>query len=102
MVIYGLRGKIFRSADAALKDWKLVENKSVASIMGSTRLPDGTVVLSGLAGIVLTSRDNGATFTPLPTGLTKGYAAPLLGAPNALLLVGEAGVREVMLSPAAK
>lgn len=102
VVIYGLRGKIFRSADAALKDWKLVENKSVASIMGSTRLPDGTVVLSGLAGIVLTSRDNGATFTPLPTGLTKGYAAPLLGAPNALLLVGEAGAREVMLSPAAK
>lgn len=102
VLIYGLRGKIFRSADTALKDWKLVENKSVASIMGSTRLPNGTVVLSGLAGTVLTSRDNGATFSPLPTGLTKGYAAPLLGAPNALLLVGEAGAREVMLSSAAK
>jgi photosystem II stability/assembly factor-like uncharacterized protein len=102
VLIYGLRGKIFRSADAALKGWTLIENKSVASIMGSTRLPDGTVVLSGLAGTVLISRDNGATFTPLPTGLTKGYAAPLLGAPNALLLVGEAGAREVMLSSAAK
>jgi len=102
VLIYGLRGKIFRSADAALKDWKLVENKSVASIMGSTRLPDGTVVLSGLAGTLLLSHDNGATFAPLPTGLTKGYAAPLLGAPNALLLVGETGVREVALPPAAK
>lgn len=102
VLIYGLRGKIYRSTDAALKDWKLVENKSVASLMGSTRLPDGMVVLSGLAGTVLTSRDNGATFTPLPTGLSKGYAAPLLGAPNALLLVGEAGARDVLLSAAAK
>ena len=102
VLIYGLRGKIFRSTDAALKDWKLVENKSVASIMGSTRLPDGTVVLSGLAGTVLTSRDHGASFTPLPTGLIKGYAAPLLGAPNALLLVGEAGARDVLLSAATK
>lgn len=100
VVIYGLRGKIFRSTDPALKDWKLVDNKSVASLMGSTRLPDGTIVLSGLAGTVLLSRDNGASFTPLPTGLTKGYAAPLLGASNALLLVGEAGARDVLLSAA--
>lgn len=97
VLIYGLRGKIFRSTDAALKDWKLVENKSVASIMGSTRLPDGALVLSGLAGTVLVSRDNGQTFSTLPTGLTKGYAAPLLGAPNTVLLVGEAGVRDVVL-----
>ena len=102
VLIYGLRGKIFRSADGSLKDWKLVDNKSVASIMGSTLLPDGTVVLCGLAGTVLTSRDNGANFSLLPTGLTKGYAAPLLGAPNALLLVGEAGARDVLLPPATK
>jgi photosystem II stability/assembly factor-like uncharacterized protein len=101
VLIYGLRGKIFRSTNAALSDWKLIGNKSVASIMGSTRLADGTLVLSGLAGTVLISRDNGITFTPLPTGLTKGYAAPLQGAPSALLLVGEAGVREVLLSAAA-
>ena len=97
VLIYGLRGKIFRSTDAAMKDWTLVENKSVASVMGSTRLPDGTLVLSGLAGTVLISRDNGKRFAPLPTGLTKGYAAPLLGAPNAVLLVGEAGARDVLL-----
>jgi photosystem II stability/assembly factor-like uncharacterized protein len=97
VVLYGLRGKIFRSTDASMKDWKLVDNKSVASLMGSTRLPDGAIVLSGLAGTVLISRDNGQTFAPLPTGLTKAYAAPLLGAPNALLLVGEAGARDVVL-----
>ncbi len=101
VILYGLRGKIFRSTDASMKDWKAVENKSVASLMGSTRLPDGAIVLSGLAGTVLISRDNGLSFSPLPTGLTKAYAAPLLGAPNALLLVGEAGARDVVL-PAAR
>ena len=102
VLIYGLRGKIYRSSDAAMKDWRLVENKSVATIMGATRLAGGTLVLAGLAGSVLVSHDNGVRFTPLPTGLTKGYAAPLQGAPNALLLVGETGAREVLLPPATK
>ncbi len=95
IMIYGLRGKIFRSTDAQLANWKPVENKSVASLMGSTRLPDGAIVLAGLSGTVLISRDNGESFTPLATGFTKALAAPLLGAPSALLLIGEAGVREV-------
>lgn len=100
VLIYGLRGKIFRASDASLRDWKVVDNKSVASIMGSTIMPDNTLVLAGLAGTVLVSSDNGQTFKPLPTGSTKGYAAPLLGAPNAVLLVGEAGARDVLLSAA--
>ena len=102
ILIYGLRGKIFRSPDSALREWKVIDNKSVASIMGATKLADGTLVLSGLAGMVLISRDNGQTFAPLPTGLTKGYAAPVQGAPNALLLVGEAGARDIVLPAAAK
>ena len=77
-----------------------MENKSVASLMGSTRLPDGAIVLAGLSGTVLISRDNGESFSPLATGFTKALAAPLLGAPSALLLIGEAGVREVLLAGA--
>jgi photosystem II stability/assembly factor-like uncharacterized protein len=101
VLIYGLRGKIFRASDSSLRDWKAVDNKSVASIMGSTVMPDGTVVLAGLAGTVLVSGNNGQSFKPLPTGSTKGYAKPLLGAPNAVLLVGEAGARDVLLAASA-
>ncbi|MEQ1517628.1 MAG: hypothetical protein ABL931_14185 [Usitatibacteraceae bacterium] len=101
VVIYGLRGRIYRSTDASLANWKLIENKSVASLMGSTRLPDGALVLAGLSGTVLVSRDNGESFSTLPTGTTKALSAPLLGAPNALLLIGEAGVRDTLLSAAA-
>jgi photosystem II stability/assembly factor-like uncharacterized protein len=100
VIIHGLRGRIYRS-DATLANWKQVENASTASLMGSTKLPDGAIVLAGLAGTVLVSRDNGATFNKAQTGFTKGIAQPLLGAPNALLLLGEAGSRDVVLSAAA-
>ena len=100
VLIYGLRGRIYRSTDASLNNWKLIQNKTVASLMGATRLPDGALVLAGLSGTVLVSRDNGETFALLPTGSTKALSAPLLGAPNALLLIGEAGVRDVPLPTA--
>lgn len=101
VLIYGLRGRIYRSTDAALSNWKQIENKTVASLMGSTRLPDGALVLAGLSGTVLISRDSGETFSLLPSGSTKALSAPLLGAPNALLLIGEAGVRDVLLTAGA-
>jgi photosystem II stability/assembly factor-like uncharacterized protein len=98
VTIYGLRGRIFRSADASLKSWQQYDNKSTASIMGATKLPDGALVLAGLAGTVLISRDNGQTYSALATGSTKSIAAPLLGGPNALVLLGEVGARDVLLS----
>lgn len=97
VLIFGLRGRIFRSRDAELKSWTQIDNPSTASIMGATRLPDGALVLAGLSGTVLVSRDNGQSFVTLPTKSTKAIAAPLLGAPNALLLLGENGARDVLL-----
>ncbi len=100
IVVYGLRGKIFRSADLG-KTWQTVDNASVATLLGGTRLPDGALVIAGNAGTVLVSRDNGRSFVTLPTGVTKAYSKPLLGAPNAVLLLGEAGARDVLV-PSAK
>jgi photosystem II stability/assembly factor-like uncharacterized protein len=101
VLIYGLRGRIYRSTDTSLANWKQIENKAVASLMGSTLLPDGTLALAGLSGTVLISRDNGQSFSSLSSGSTKALSAPLLGAPNALLLIGEAGVRDVLLAATA-
>ena len=98
VLIYGLRGRIYRSMDASLNNWKQIQNKTLASLMGSSRLPDGTLVLAGLSGTVLVSRDNGETFSPLAVGSTKALSAPLQGSPNALLVVGEAGARELSLA----
>jgi photosystem II stability/assembly factor-like uncharacterized protein len=96
IVAFGLRGRIFRSADAG-RTWAPVDNASVATLMGGTKLPDGALVLAGNGGTVLVSRDNGKSFVPLATGSTKAYSKAVLGGPNAVLLLGEAGVREAPL-----
>ncbi len=101
VLIYGLRGRIYRSNDTTLSNWKQIDNKSVASLMGSTRLADGTLALAGLSGTVLVSKDNGNSFSVMSSGSTKALSAPLQGAANKLLLIGEAGVRDISLSAAA-
>ncbi len=100
VVAFGLRGRIFRSTDSG-KTWKAVDNASVATLMGGSKLPDGGLVIAGAGGTVLVSRDNGQSFVPLATGSTKAYSKALLGDANAVLLIGEAGAREVTL-PSAK
>ncbi len=101
VLIYGLRGRIYRSTDASLANWKQIDNKSVASLMGSTRLADGTLALAGLSGTVLMSKDNGNSFSVVSSGSTKALSAPLQGSANKLLLIGEAGVRDISLSATA-
>lgn len=99
VIAFGLRGRIFR-ADANLKAWTQIENKSVATLMGGTVLPDGTVVIAGAAGTVLVSRDHGASFSPYDSKTTKAFSKPLLGGPNSVLLLGEAGARDEVVSSA--
>jgi photosystem II stability/assembly factor-like uncharacterized protein len=102
VVAFGLRGHIFRSTDKG-KTWKPVDNASTAALMGGDKLPDGALVIAGGAGVALVSRDNGQSFQPVPTGSTRAFGKAILGAPNQILLLGEAGVRELPLpsSPAA-
>jgi photosystem II stability/assembly factor-like uncharacterized protein len=101
VIAFGMRGRIFRSADRG-KTWKQVDNASVASLMGGDKLPDGGLVVAGSAGTALVSRDNGQSFVPLASGTTRAFAKAILGAPNEVLLLGEAGPRSVALPSAMK
>jgi photosystem II stability/assembly factor-like uncharacterized protein len=100
VVAFGMRGRIFRSTDGA-KTWKPVDNASVATLMGGSKLPDDSLVIAGAGGTILVSRDNGQSFVPLATGSTKAFSKAVLGPPNAVILFGETGAREVAL-PLAK
>jgi len=100
VLAFGLRGRIFRSKDAG-KTWVPIDNPSVATLMGGSKLPDGGLVIAGNGGTVLVSRDQGQSFVPLATGSTKAFARAILGSPNAVILIGETGAREVAL-PIAK
>jgi photosystem II stability/assembly factor-like uncharacterized protein len=53
-------------------------------------------VVVGLSGVLLFSRDGGASFSPLQQDDRKGLAA-VRGVPgNTLVTVGEAGVKLIM------
>ena len=101
VVAFGMRGRIYRSSDKG-KTWKQVDNASTATLIGAEKLPDGAVVIAGSAGTALVSRDNGQSFVPIKTGTTKAFAKPIFGAENTVLLLGEAGAREVALPVVAK
>lgn len=94
VVVFGLRGHIFRSADKG-KTWKPVENKSTAALVGGDKLPDGALVIAGSAGTLLVSRDNGVSFQPVFSGTTRAFGKAIVGAQDKVLVLGEAGVREV-------
>ena len=62
VVAFGLRGNIFRSADAGAK-WQKVVSGENDGILGGTVTRDGRFVLVTQSGKVLLSNDGGATFT---------------------------------------
>jgi photosystem II stability/assembly factor-like uncharacterized protein len=99
VVAFGLRGRIFRSTDKGAT-WSPVDNPSVAALMGGDKLPDGALVIAGAAGRALVSRDGGRSFVPVATGTSRALAKPVLGGPDEVLLLGEAGVRAVPLPSA--
>jgi photosystem II stability/assembly factor-like uncharacterized protein len=96
VVAFGMRGRIYRSTDKG-KTWQQVDNASTATLIGGERLPDGALVLAGSAGTALVSRDQGRSFVPIATGTTRSFAKPVLGDTDKVLLLGEAGAREVAL-----
>jgi photosystem II stability/assembly factor-like uncharacterized protein len=98
----GLRGNVYRSADASLKAWAPVATNTKASMMSASKLSDGSIVLAGLSGTLLVSRDNGKTFAPLDSGTIKPLSATVQGAAGSLVVVGETGARGVPIgAPAA-
>ena len=102
VIIFGLRGHVYRSANANLGAWTAIKTHTSASMMGATKLADGAIALAGLSGTVLLSKDDGKTFALLASGTTKPLAAPVAGAANELLVVGESGARNVPLAATAK
>jgi photosystem II stability/assembly factor-like uncharacterized protein len=100
VVIYGLRGNVYRSKDASLATWAQVTTNTTSSFMGSTKLADGTIALTGLSGTLMVSKDAGKTFAIVNSATTKPLASLVQGGPNSLLIVGESGPRDVLLSAA--
>jgi photosystem II stability/assembly factor-like uncharacterized protein len=94
LIIFGLRGNVFKSADRGLI-WRKIGIETPVSITAATELRDGALALTTLAGDVLMSCDKGETF-----GKVKmAQSFPLTGITQAkngsLILVGVRGLKVI-------
>jgi photosystem II stability/assembly factor-like uncharacterized protein len=96
VVIFGLRGNVFVSDDAASGQWREITTGTVASMFGGTVLADGRKAMVGVNGNIILS-ENGledvqvlksAAGTPLSAAIAVG---------DVLLTVGESGVQRIAL-----
>ncbi|MCD6292990.1 MAG: hypothetical protein J7M09_05995 [Deltaproteobacteria bacterium] len=93
LLAYGLRGHIFRSEDEG-QSWQQLETGTTALLTDAAQLPDGTVIITGMAGVLLVSSDQGRKFTllqPNRISLTSVINTP----ENKLLVAGERGFKIV-------
>ncbi len=94
LIAYGLRGHLFRSADAG-QNWTEVTTGTHASLSDAVRLPDGRIVIGGQAGVLLISDDGGQTVKPYRQSDRQAIAALLAGSTDALLTLGEGGIKRI-------
>jgi photosystem II stability/assembly factor-like uncharacterized protein len=99
VLAYGLRGNLYRSENGGV-DWHKIASGTLAMLDGGTRWGEAGVVLVGLSGVVLVSRDGGRSFTLLQQADHSGLAAALAPAPGTLVAVGEAGARVIEVTAA--
>ncbi|MGH8471647.1 MAG: WD40/YVTN/BNR-like repeat-containing protein [Gammaproteobacteria bacterium] len=92
-LVFGLRGHLYRWDRAG---WTAIPTGTDETLTAGVRLSDGTLVLAGLGGVVLLSRDGGQSFTPQLEPDRAGFAAIAGSGPRALFLVGERGIRRLV------
>ena len=96
LLAYGLRGNLYRSTDFG-DSWEQIKLSSdngplEFGLANGTLLKDGTVVIVGHGGSVLTSKDGGRTFSVFNRADRASLAAATDNAAGNLVLVGQGGV----------
>src|SRR5690606_1553016 len=96
VLAYGLRGNLFRSADFG-NSWQQIKLLSESGplefgLANGSLLKDGTAVVVGHGGSVLTSKDAGRTFSVVNRADRASLAGATADAAGNLVLVGQGGV----------
>ncbi|MCK9284184.1 MAG: YCF48-related protein [Rhodocyclaceae bacterium] len=90
LLVFGLRGNVFRSDDRGAT-WQKVETGVSVALTAATSLPDGRLVLVSQAGHALVLADDGKSLMPLPVDRVPASAV-VAGGPEALVIAGARGV----------
>ncbi|SMQ24291.1 Uncharacterized protein SAMN04488483_1547 [Pseudomonas helmanticensis] len=96
LLAYGLRGNLYRSTDFG-STWEQVELKAARGslefgLSGATLLPDGSIVIVGNGGSVISSSDNGETFSVFNRPDRISLSSVTAAGDGNLILTGQGGV----------
>lgn len=94
VLVFGLRGHVFRTENGG-ETWQQIDSGTDATLLSGTRLPDGTLLIVGLSGTVLVSRDQGRHFAVLNRPDRHGLSAALPLTDSGILLLGEDGLHRI-------
>lgn len=97
LVAFGMRGSVYRSADAG-DSWTRVDLGTNAGITSGAVLPGGVMLLGALSGEVVRSGDGGRSFQSLQLDRSMPYFGLAARADGQLTLVGAAGVQQEALA----
>ena len=97
LLAYGLRGNLYRSTDFG-SNWEKVELKAERGdlefgLSGATLLDDGSIVIVGNGGSVISSSDNGETFSVFNRRDRISLSSVVAAGNGNLILAGQGGVR---------
>lgn len=97
LLAYGLRGNLYRSSDFG-SNWEQVDLQAARGslefgLSGATLLDDGSIVIVGNGGSVISSSDNGETFTVFNRPDRISVSAVTAAGNGNLILAGQGGVR---------
>ncbi|WP_367253586.1 WD40/YVTN/BNR-like repeat-containing protein [Pseudomonas sp. stari2] len=96
LLAYGLRGNLYRSTDFG-STWQQVELKAARGALefglsGATRLDDGSIIIVGNGGTVISSSDNGETFSVFNRPDRISLSSVTAAGNGNLILSGQGGV----------
>lgn len=95
LIAAGLRGHVFRSTDLG-QSWQQVQLAQTATLNSVLTDQSGHVYLTGNAGTLLVSQDDGVSFTSVPTQDSKAILNAV-AVKDQLVVVTEAGIRTLAI-----
>jgi photosystem II stability/assembly factor-like uncharacterized protein len=94
LLAYGLRGNLFRSIDGG-ETWESLDSGTTVTLMGGTRLEDGTVLLGGSGGVLMKRAPGAQKFEPAKNSDRQVIAAMSQMNDGNVLVAGLGGVRKI-------
>lgn len=94
VMIHGMQGNVWLTRDLG-ENWRRIKTGVSRGINDGARLGDGTIVLVGNSGIVLTSHDNGSSLSLRYTDQRETLSAVLPLREGGVLVAGTDGLQKI-------